>query len=253
MVTGAVLRDPSIAVEALGGKATRLARFEAVRQWPDTVGGFEDLAFLFTSGQLNMGVALLGLDEAAMLYRTAHSLPAGSTAVEVGRFKGGSTFLIAAALPSDATLWSYDLHVKLRGEVTGADLDADLSRALERYDLRDRVHLVVGDSRTAEAPPEPCGLIFLDGDHSYEGVRADYERWLPHLATGGHLLLHDAGGATPHEGVVQLVEEIASAGGELLEQHETVGSIARFVRTGTPARGGAPTAARVGTPTASRA
>ena len=78
-VSAAVLRDPSLAIEPLGAAATRGARFDTVRAWPEAVDGFEDLAFLFTSGQLNMGVALVTFDEAALLYRTAHSLPAGST------------------------------------------------------------------------------------------------------------------------------------------------------------------------------
>jgi predicted O-methyltransferase YrrM len=234
-VEAAIRNDPSLAVEPLGAVATREALFHAVPEWPETLGGFEDLSFLFTSGQLNMGVALLTFDEAALLYRTARSLPGDATAVEVGRFKGGSTFLIAAAMPQDAVLWSYDLHVKLTGELSGERLDAQLAGALERYGLLDRVRLVVGDSRTADAPPEPCDLIFLDGDHTYEGVRADYERWRAHLRPGGHLLLHDAGGATPHPGVVRLVEEIARGAGEWLEQRRTAGSIAHFVRTGAPA------------------
>jgi predicted O-methyltransferase YrrM len=234
-VRGAVLRDPSLAVEPLGGTATLQARFDTVGRWPEAVDGFEDLAFLFTSGQLNMGVALLTFDEAALLYRTARSLPPGSTAVEVGRFKGGSTFLLAAAMPHDAELWSYDLHVKLREEMTGERLDAQLSDALERYDLLDRVRLLVGDSRTAPAPPEPWDLIFLDGDHSYDGVRADYERWRTRLQPGGHLLFHDAAGATPHAGVVRLVAEIADADRQWLEPRGTAGSVAHFVRTRAPA------------------
>ena len=90
--------------------------------------------------------------------------------VEIGRFKGGSTFLLAAALRSRAALWSYDIHVVHDAAFTGAELDAELSAALARYDLDGSVHLVVGDSRVAEPPNASVRLLFIDGDHSYEGV-----------------------------------------------------------------------------------
>jgi len=37
-----------------------------------------------------------------------------------------------------------------------------------------------------------CDVLFLDGDHSYEGVSADLENYLPLLRSGGFLLMHDA-------------------------------------------------------------
>jgi hypothetical protein len=51
----------------------------------------------------------------------------------------------------------------------------------------------------------PIGLLHLDGDHTYEGVVADLQAWLPHLtwdavvalddatdpALGPHRLIHD--------------------------------------------------------------
>ena len=46
---------------------------------------------------------------------------------------------------------------------------------LARYGLEAKVHLHVADSRTVEPPPEPLELLFIDGDHSYEGARADFE------------------------------------------------------------------------------
>jgi predicted O-methyltransferase YrrM len=38
----------------------------------------------------------------------------------------------------------------------------------------------------------PADVVFVDGDHSEEGVRADWEAWSPHVRPGGHLLFHDA-------------------------------------------------------------
>ena len=208
-------------------------RYTSVGRWPKSLDGFEDLAFLFSSNQLNHGIVSLQLDEAALLYRLARHVPAGGAVVEIGRFKGGSTLLLASALPEGAELWSYDLHVALRGDMTGPQLDSELRTALDRYGLSGRVHLVVGDSRTAEPPPRPCELVFVDGDHTYEGSRADYERWSAIVAPGGHLLFHDAvdtGGYGNHyPGVVQMVGEI-ERNDKRLERQPDAGSIAHFRR-----------------------
>ena len=31
----------------------------------------------------------------------------------------------------------------------------------------------------------------IDGDHSYEGCKADYEKYEPHVKDGGLIILHD--------------------------------------------------------------
>lgn len=45
-------------------------------------------------------------------------------------------------------------------------------------------------------------LLFIDGDHSFDGALADLRNFAPHVADGGWLLLHDCACATnrlPHE------------------------------------------------------
>jgi hypothetical protein len=83
-----------------------------------------------------------------------------------------------------------------------------------------------------EPPPEPLELLFVDGDHSYEGARADFERWSAFVRPGGHLLFHDAvdtgkyGNVYP--GVARLVREVEAVAG--WERQPGAGSIAHFVK-----------------------
>jgi predicted O-methyltransferase YrrM len=204
-------------------------RFPNVLQWPAGVRGFEDLAFLFSSNQLNHGVASLQIDEAALLYRLGRDATTGPIA-EIGRFKGGSTFVFASAMPEGVELWSYDFHVALRTDMPGEQLDAELREALERYGLARKVHLLVADSRTADPPPAPLEVLFIDGDHSYDGAKADCERWSSFVRPGGHLLFHDAvdaGGYGNHyPGVARVVSEIGAG----WERQPGAGSIAHFVK-----------------------
>lgn len=219
LIHASVLRDPAT------------MRFRNVEDWPDNVRGFEDLAFLFSSNQLNHGVASLQIDEAALLFRLARDAESGPF-VEIGRFKGGSTLIFASALPQGVELWSYDLHVALRPDMPGAELDAELGGALERYGVAHKVHLIVADSRKVEPPSRSLELLFIDGDHSYEGAKADYERWSSLVRPGGHLLFHDAvdsgGYGNVYPGVAQVVGEIETSSG--WQRQTGAGSIAHFVR-----------------------
>jgi MMP 1-O-methyltransferase len=223
-----LLADPRPALLPLGSRLGGDSTWDRVQAWPGILRGFEDLAFLFSSNRANVGIASLMLDEAAYLYRLARDVGPG-TAVEIGRYKGGSTFVLAAGMHPQGRLVSYDPHVKLRG----GDPDAPLRSALQRYGLDERVELVVGDSRTAEAPAGPVHLVFVDGDHRYEAVKADHERWTSLLAPGGHVLFHDAvegAFAVADPGVARLVSELD--GDERLRREAGAGSLAHFVRTG---------------------
>jgi predicted O-methyltransferase YrrM len=222
LIHAAVLPDPAA------------MRFANVERWPGSVRGFEDLAFMFSSNQLNHGVASLQIDEAALLYRLARDVRTGAVA-EIGRFKGGSTVMFASALPEGGELWSYDLHVALRPDMSGELLDRELDDALRRLGVRDKVHLLVGDSRTIDPPSAPLALLFIDGDHSYEGAKADFERWSAFVQPGGHVLFHDAvdtgGYGNVYPGVARAVAEIGMVSKQRWERQPGAGSIAHFVKS----------------------
>jgi predicted O-methyltransferase YrrM len=216
-----------LAEAAVADRERRGSDLQHVRAWPDRLDGFEDLTFLFTSTILAHGVASLRLDEAAYLYRLVRdSQP--RTAVEIGRFRGGSTVIIATAL-EQGVLHSYDLDTRQGRD--GKELDRQLARVLDRYGLADRVQLHVADSRSAEPPAEAIDLLFVDGDHSETGVRADFEHWSPRLRPGGHLLFHDAVDAPDFvppfaAGPARVTERIGAG----YERQAGAGSLAHFVR-----------------------
>jgi predicted O-methyltransferase YrrM len=147
---------------------------------PSAPTGFEDLAFLFWNTPLNRGLLRQDCDEAALLFKTVRSLidPKG---VEIGRYHGGSTLLLAVA-------------VGPRGKLTSLDLaprnDESLSRALASAGLSNRVELVVTDANRLEFQEE-LDFAFIDGDHSYDGARQDHNKWGKLVRDGGYIIHHD--------------------------------------------------------------
>ena len=55
-----------------------------------------------------------------------------------------------------------------------------------------RCVFIHGDaSMVAQLWDRPINLLFIDGDHSYEGVQKDHNSWVPKVKKGGVILYHD--------------------------------------------------------------
>jgi predicted O-methyltransferase YrrM len=176
------LWDDDVLREVVNRLSNRIAAESTFDDVGDTIESFEDCVGLLSSNQLNHGVSRMMIVEAAYLYRLVRSLREPAV-VELGRYRGGTTFLFAAA---GASVLSIDNDTKV------AEHDRLLVSALERRGLAERVTLVIADSQTYAPVPSAQSVVLVDGDHTYEGVRLDIARWLPALAPGGHLLVHDA-------------------------------------------------------------
>jgi predicted O-methyltransferase YrrM len=144
---------------------------------------FEDLTWLFTCDSRNRGIIRQGFDEAALLWKTVKAT-AGDI-LEIGRNQAGSTVLLAAAAPGRAI---YSVDIKSKEHPACA-------RFLLRAENKDRVHRIVADSRKP-LPGVTFGFLFIDGDHSFEGVLADVVAHWNALRTDharfGLAVFHDA-------------------------------------------------------------
>jgi predicted O-methyltransferase YrrM len=124
--------------------------------------------------------------EAEYLYILAERAKVGI--VETGRLNGGSVFLMTCANP-DVPIYSIDLSPQD---------DRTLRDMMTRLGVGSNVDLIVGDSQHVKYPQiKAFDLLFIDGDHSYEGCAADIENWYPDLAPGGHMVLHDSYATSP--------------------------------------------------------
>lgn len=120
------------------------------------------------------------------------------TVVEIGVFEGSSAVALVEALPPGATLHLIDpfghhpdaLRPGWRA-VEWASRRA-VARAAKRAP-RVRVAWHVERSEdTAHDWSDPVDVVFIDGDHSEQGCRLDWELWHGHVAPGGRVMFHDA-------------------------------------------------------------
>ena len=123
--------------------------------------GFEDLAWIFTCDSRNRGLIRQGFDEAAILWKAVKAT--SGNILEIGRNLAGSTVLLAAAAGPDREIYSIDNR---------SHEDRACKDYLGRAANKGRVHLMVADSRVP-LPNLRFGLLFIDGDHTFEGVLAD--------------------------------------------------------------------------------
>lgn len=57
---------------------------------------------------------------------------------------------------------------------------------------------------------DEIGFLFIDADHSYDGVKKDFEVWFPILKSGAFILFHDSIDPDKHPGVVKYVHSLLS-------------------------------------------
>jgi predicted O-methyltransferase YrrM len=119
--------------------------------------------------------------EAEYLYAISSMARVGI--VEIGRFHGGSTFMLRCAAAKDVQIVSYDI---------APQDDKKLVRLLDKYNLNYNISLITDSSFTTNHHHTiKYDMLWIDGDHSYDGCLNDLRRFYPFLTQNGHLLLHD--------------------------------------------------------------
>ena len=157
--------------------------------------------------------------EVTELYRRLRSLRPRA-ALEIGTAWGGTLFLATLACPSRALIISLDLpdgpyNVGGSSVWHARFMRLAFARAGQRLvfirgSSQDRAN-VQAVSRLTE-PFGGLDYCFIDGDHTYAGVKKDWETYGPMVKPGGVVAFHDI---LPHPkypevGVWQLWDEIAS-------------------------------------------
>jgi predicted O-methyltransferase YrrM len=133
--------------------------------------------------------------------------------LEIGTFRGGTLFVLSRLADADATIISVDYHFSLRGKFWRIFQNPLFHRLIRRgqhlFLLRRNSHKPDTLAKILEIlKGRKLDLLFIDGDHSYEGVRKDFEMYMPLVRSGGLVAFHDIAQATPGIEVIKLWKEI---------------------------------------------
>jgi precorrin-6B methylase 2 len=138
--------------------------------------------------------------ELEVIARAARSVPADGVIVEIGSYAGRSSVHWAANShpsvaiycidPFDAVIDPYSLE-RIQGEASR--VEGRPSGELFAEQTREWADRLVPLAQLSPPPSwdRPADVIFVDGDHTPEGVTRDLRFWIDHLKPGGRLLGHD--------------------------------------------------------------
>lgn len=121
--------------------------------------------------------------------------------LEIGVYKGGTIMAWTHVAADDAKVLGVDLP---GGEFGGGFSDEEAKSITGLAREQQEITLIAADSHEPaiiERIEEfgPFDFIFIDADHTYEGVKQDYENYFPMLAKGGIMAFHDVAEMTQVE------------------------------------------------------
>lgn len=115
---------------------------------------------------------------------------------EIGTFKGGTLFVWVQLASDTANIYSIDLPGgAFGGGYSAKSLDFFKSFAKGQQNME----CIRGDSHKADVRSlfesklgeNKLDFLFIDGDHSYLGVKQDFEDYSPYVKQGGVIAFHD--------------------------------------------------------------
>jgi predicted O-methyltransferase YrrM len=193
-------------------------------------------------------------DSAHLLYGLARALKP-KVAVEIGSARGKSACFVGRALKENGVgkLFAIDPHTRTNwNDEDSVDTLDEMRRNVRALKLDKQVEIIRETSeRAASRWMLPIDLLFIDGDHSYAGVKRDWELFSPHVSTFGLVVFHDTMWElkpdSPYSrsdmGVPALVEELRLRGYPVTTLDKDFGvSIVQPTVSGVPLRNCEPAA-----------
>ncbi len=149
------------------------------------------------------GDGMMPPEDLLTVYRLACTWPAKGDIVELGSWVGLTTSYLGAAcrVRGDGKVYAVDTF---QGTKEDGDSYASIEKfegstfqafrdQIDRANVADLVKPLVGyTSQVATSyQGRPIRVLLIDADHSYEGVRSDFELWSPMVTMGGLIIFHD--------------------------------------------------------------
>lgn len=165
-------------------KLFHLIQFSKIKS---KIGGYSDIDGWLTKS------------EALGLFKCASSLPSNAVVVEIGTWKGKSTFCIAQGLKSGIinSVDPFDASGEEESAVVYNDKKGDIpllkqfENRMTELGVRDKIIPRKGLSKDFVGQFPKIDFLFIDGDHSIEGCDFDFKNYSPYLNSGALIAFHD--------------------------------------------------------------
>jgi predicted O-methyltransferase YrrM len=157
---------------------------------------------------------MISFDESVLLYILASKVNSGCI-IEVGSYRGRSSVFLGKGSLDGANIQVYaiDPHKNFIGVLGGVFGPKDRTvfyRTMLENGCSEIVSLINLSSEVFSSSwIEPISLLWIDGDHSYDGVKKDFECWAPHLQDNAAIAFDDA--TDPSLGPIKLIDELISS------------------------------------------
>jgi len=163
------------------------------------IDSFIDLAFSFNSFGIDIKPSQVKEEICELLKILDNVKP--KTVLEIGTAKGGTLFLFARVADSTAKIISIDLP---GGSFGGGYPKWKIPLYLSFANEDQEIHLIRAnshDDRTLKEvkrilDDDKVDFLFIDGDHTYEGVKKDFKMYSSLVRKGGIIAFHDI---VPHD------------------------------------------------------
>jgi predicted O-methyltransferase YrrM len=143
--------------------------------------------------------------------------------VEIGVYEGSSAVVFCQALSPEAELHLIDPFSDEAGwalrpgwRATAGATRLAVGRRCGHGGPKLRWHIARSQEVGRTWPGPAVDLVFIDGDHSPEGCREDWDVWHPHVKPGGAVAFHDARLGRPEgtggPGPTSVVDEVFRRG-----------------------------------------
>lgn len=140
-------------------------------------------------------------NEAMGLYIVTRKLARNATVVEIGSWQGKSTYCISKGLRSGKVYaidpfnadGGFDVeseieYIKRKGH---ANLLENFIENMQQLKVLEKIIIKKGYSYQFHQDFGKINFLFIDGDHSIEGCKSDFDLYAPKIVEGGFIAFHD--------------------------------------------------------------
>lgn len=150
--------------------------------------------------------------ELRALYNLASTRSQGAIALEIGSHLGASSCYIAAGLAQvNGHLFCVDTWHNETMPEGEQDTFTDFQKNTEGVKRQITPLRKRSDEISNQDVKIPINFVFIDGDHSYESVKSDFDLVQPWLAKDGIIAFHDFSNPD-YEGVTRVIGEALTSG-----------------------------------------